>query len=67
MGKKGMFVHCLSEKMLIFALGRGLGDNDRCTVDAIAKHVTDNKYRFSTLVDAVVESKPFQERRIGTG
>jgi len=65
MGKKAQFVHCLSEKMLIFALGRGLGDNDRCTVDAIAKQVTDSKYRFSSLVDAVVESKPFQERRTG--
>lgn len=66
MAKKGQFTHALSEKMLIYALGRGLTDDDRCTVDAIAKRVTQNGYRFSSLVDGVVESKPFLERTRGS-
>jgi hypothetical protein len=63
MARKQQFVHAISEKMLIYALGRGLETNDRCSVDTIAKQVTAKGYHFSALVDAVVDSKPFLERR----
>jgi hypothetical protein len=59
---KQKFVRCLTEKMLIYALGRGLEYYDECTTDLIIKHLADKDYRFSELVTQVVLSKPFQER-----
>jgi hypothetical protein len=60
MGKKGQFVHAFSERMLTYALGRGVEGNDKCNVDAVAKRVTQNGYKFSSLVKAVVTSEPFR-------
>ncbi|HET8548077.1 MAG TPA: DUF1592 domain-containing protein [Bryobacteraceae bacterium] len=57
------FARCLTEKMLIYALGRGLQPYDRRTVDVIVKQVVAADYRFQTLLYAVVRSLPFQSRR----
>lgn len=56
------FSRSLTEKLLTFALGRGLEAFDRPTVDAIAREVTESGHRFSALVLAIVNSKPFQMR-----
>ncbi len=61
--KKGLFVRCLSGKMLTYALGRGLEPADTCVVDTIAKTVEKNNYRFSALITAIVQSAPFRQRR----
>src|SRR5262249_8819149 len=61
--QKDLFVRCLSEKMLTFALGRGLEAYDKCAVDRIAAAVAKNDYRFSSLVLEIVKSDPFQLRR----
>jgi hypothetical protein len=63
MENKDAFAQGLSEKMLIYALGRGLDANDRPTVRAIAKQVADNQYRVSSLVLGIVNSVPFQKRK----
>jgi hypothetical protein len=63
LGRKDAFARCLSEKMLIFALGRGLKDYDDVTVDAAAQALARDQYRFSTLVAQVVTSYPFRYRR----
>lgn len=63
LGNKPQFVRCLTEKMLTYALGRGLESADRCTVDDIVKRVTLENYKFSSLVKAVVKSEPFRKRR----
>jgi hypothetical protein len=60
---KDAFTRCLVEKMLTFAIGRGLERYDRPVVSAIARRVEDNQYRFSTLVMEIVNSPPFQMRR----
>jgi hypothetical protein len=65
--KKNLFVRSLSEKMLTYALGRGLETYDKCEVDKIAQKLTKNEYRFSALVTAVVESEPFRKRRGDSG
>jgi hypothetical protein len=65
MSKKALFVHALSEKMLTYALGRGLETSDRCYVDDVARKTTQGGYRFSALVTAVVHSEPFLMRRGG--
>jgi hypothetical protein len=62
-GKKEMFSRCLTEKMLIYAVGRGLEYYDRRTVNAIAQALERNEYRFSTLVVEIVKSEPFGLRR----
>jgi hypothetical protein len=48
--------------MLTYALGRGLEVFDRPTVLQISKQVEKSGYRFSALVNGVVESAPFQQR-----
>ncbi len=52
----------VTEKMLTYSLGRGLERYDRPTVEAIGKQVAASDYKFSSLVLAVVNSKPFQMR-----
>ncbi|QEH32643.1 hypothetical protein OJF2_11220 [Aquisphaera giovannonii] len=61
--KKDQFTRCLAEKMLTYALGRGLEDFDGCTVDRIVQAVADGRYKFSSLVIAIVKSDPFLKRR----
>jgi hypothetical protein len=56
------FIRCLSEKMLIYAIGRGLNPSDRCFVDQIVRKVRLDGDRFSSLVKAIVESPPFLAR-----
>ena len=58
-----LFAHALTEKMLIYALGRGLEPYDRITVSKITKRLAAEDYRFQTLIREVVRSLPFQNRR----
>jgi hypothetical protein len=62
-GKKDLFSRCLTEKMLTYALGRGVEYYDRRTVDHINEALAKNDYRFSTLVTEIVRSDPFRLRR----
>ncbi len=56
------FVRCLSEKMLIYAIGRGLEYYDECTVDQITDHLKEKDFRFTELIALVCESDPFRKR-----
>jgi hypothetical protein len=60
--KRDAFCRCLAERMLTYALGRGLQSYDRCAVDKILKQLADGEYRCGTLVTAVVLSDPFTMR-----
>ena len=62
-GRKGEFVHALTEKLLTYALGRGMELYDRCTVKDIAAAVEKDGYKFSTLLTQIVTSDAFQKRR----
>ena len=57
------FVRCLTEKMLIYALGRGLERYDKLAVDEICNQMERSDFRFSTLVIGIADSLPFQKRR----
>jgi hypothetical protein len=59
-----LFVRNLTEKMLTYALGRGLERYDRPVVDQITERLAGNGYRFSTLVMEVVKSQPFQMHQV---
>jgi hypothetical protein len=61
--RKREFSRCLTEKLLIYALGRGMEDSDSCAVDRIADGVAAGGYRFSRLVLEIVKSDPFLKRR----
>ncbi|MBW3538847.1 MAG: DUF1592 domain-containing protein [Planctomycetes bacterium] len=61
--KQDRFRRTLAEKMLTFALGRGLQYYDRCAVDEITKAVQADNDRFSALVTEIVVSEPFTMRR----
>ena len=60
-----LFVRCLSEKMLTYALGRGLERYDRRAVDKIVEAVAKDDYRFSSLISEIIKSDPFQMRMTG--
>jgi hypothetical protein len=65
--RKDAFCRCLAEKLLTYALGRGLESYDRCAVDEIVKQMEANGYRFSILVDSIVLSDPFRMRELRGG
>ena len=54
------FIRTLSENLLTFALGRGLEYFDKCAVDEICRELKANDFRFSALLNGVVNSKPFR-------
>jgi mono/diheme cytochrome c family protein len=56
-------VRTVSEKLLIYALGRGLQSYDQPVVRGIVRSASANDYRFSSLVLGVVKSAPFQMRQ----
>ncbi len=56
------FVRCLTEKMLTYALGRGLEYYDQCAVDKIVAELERNDFRFSTLLLHIILSDPFQKK-----
>jgi hypothetical protein len=55
------FVEVASEKMLIYALGRGMEYQDMPLVRAVARQANQGSNKFSALVLAVVKSDPFQK------
>jgi hypothetical protein len=61
--KKDLFGRCLAEKLLTYALGRGLEYYDRPAVDRIVAALGRDGYKFSTLVLEITRSDPFRLRR----
>ena len=57
------FVATMLEKLLVYALGRGLESYDMPAVRTIARDAAKDEHRFSALIIGVVRSIPFQMRR----
>ncbi len=57
-----LFAGTLSEKLLIFALGRGVAPHDAPAVRQIVRRAHTDNYRFSSLILGIVNSTPFQMR-----
>jgi hypothetical protein len=66
-GKKELFARCLTEKVLTYALGRGVEHYDRCAVDKVLEALEKNDYKTFTLLVEVVKSEPFQMRTATRG
>jgi hypothetical protein len=60
---RNAFVTGLTDKLLTYALGRGLERYDKPVVASIVRKMPENDYRFSALVLGIVNSLPFQQRR----
>ena len=58
-----VFVGTVTEKLLIYALGRGIEPADGPAVRAIVGAASGDGYRFSSLILGIVQSPPFQMRR----
>ena len=57
-----LFVQTVTEKLMIYALGRGLQPYDMPSVRAIVRATAQSHYRFSSIVLGIINSTPFQKR-----
>ena len=61
-GRPEAFATVITERMMTYALGRGLEPSDMPVVRRIVKKAGQNGYRLSTIVNEIIESAPFQMR-----
>ncbi len=57
--RKPQFSQCLAEKLLTYALGRGVEYSDQCAIQKITAALEKDQFRFSRLVVEIVSSDPF--------
>lgn len=62
--KPDIFVKTFTSKMLTYALGRGLEYYDQPTVRTIVSNAAKSDYRFSAIVQEIVNSVPFRMKRV---
>jgi cytochrome c551/c552 len=60
--RSDVFVATLTQKLLTYALGRGIKYYDMPAVRAVTRSAAKNDYRFSSLILGIVNSTPFQMR-----
>jgi hypothetical protein len=60
----GDFYRCVTQKLLTYAIGRGLEYSDEHTVDLIVQKLEAGGGKFSVLLQGVIDSAPFQKQRI---
>jgi len=63
LANKDQFVQTVTNRLLTYAVGRGLDYYDMPTIRKIVKQTAPSNYNFSTLVVNVVKSMPFQMRK----
>ena len=61
--RQDAFVTTLTEKLLTYAVGRGVEHTDMPTVRQSVREAAANDYRWSSLITAIVKSPPFRMRR----
>jgi hypothetical protein len=59
-----IFVSALTEKLMVYALGRGLSAHDMPAIRRIVRDVAAHAYRFPELILGVAKSEPFRLREI---
>ena len=62
LGQSDQFVSAMTEKLLIYALGRGIDYYDAPAVRKVVRDAAATDYRFQTLILGVIKSAPFQMR-----
>ena len=61
--RSGQFVETVTEKLLTYALGRGIEHYDRPVIRAIARAAAADDHRWSSLILGIARSTPFRMRR----
>jgi hypothetical protein len=62
---KASFARALAEKLMTYALGRGIERHDRCALDKVVEFLAANDYRLKSLILGIVKTEPFLMRRGG--
>jgi hypothetical protein len=62
LGRGDAFVQTMTEKLLMYAVGRPARYYDMPAIRSITREAGHNNYRFSSIVTAIVNSEPFQMR-----
>ena len=62
LAKREDFVRCLAEKMLTYALGRGVEFYDRPTIEKIVRSMPGQEYKIQGMILEIVLSEPFLKR-----
>lgn len=57
--RRERFAEAFTERLLTYALGRGLEPFDQPTIRAIVRQASDDEYRIHSIIEAVVTSMPF--------
>jgi hypothetical protein len=63
LAKPDVFAGTVTEKLMIYALGRGLEPGDRPVVRSILRNAADDDYTLTSIILGIVDSFPFQHRR----
>jgi hypothetical protein len=62
MGRREQFIQTVTEKLLIYALSRGVEYYDMPTVRRIVRDAAATDYRWSSIILGITKSRPFQLR-----
>jgi hypothetical protein len=62
-----MFVENFTERLLTYALGRGLEEYDSAALRKIAREAAADNQKWSSVILGIVKSTPFQMRRASDG
>jgi hypothetical protein len=67
LAKKALFVETFTERLLTYALGRGLEPYDRPVVRKITREAEAQDHRWSSIILGIVKSTPFMMRSVSDG
>jgi hypothetical protein len=56
------FVRGLTERMTVYACGRGLTSSDRAQIETVVRSTAANDYKLHSMIRAVIDSKAFRTR-----
>ena len=62
-GRQEQFVGTVAERLMAYALGRGVEYDDRPTLRRIVREASRDGFRWSSIIVGIVSSAPFQMRR----
>jgi mono/diheme cytochrome c family protein len=67
LSKKQMFVETFTEQLMTYAMGRGVEEYDHPALRTITRQAALQDYRWSSIIFGIVNSTPFQMRRVSDG
>ena len=65
--RRDQFAQAFTERLMIYALARGIGAPDRPAIRAIARSAADDDYRIRTVIRGIVQSDGFRLRKVPDG